>query len=288
MKFNSKYAGQYYQMQGGEVYVLRGDGKFAYASADIENIIAVQLTGFYMIGANGKAMYQTTTDGWVDLSAGWQNTGYAPIRQYTAKDAEYYVNKVIKNNARILENNLVCAAFANKLTEDQQTTLYSLQMRMQSRNQRILDDGLCSNIKVSTPPGYSLLDNALANFMNAYANGAPITGGIGLVVSTTVVIVVSCIVVASMATAAYFAYKAFAAESEKDVQYSDELTRTLMEKLTPEEYEQLKNETQGIVTKSRLASRLSGWGDMAKFSLLALGGLLVYKLIKDKRKGNNV
>ena len=61
-----------------------------------------------------------------------------------------------------------------------------------------------------------------------------------------------------------------------------------MDKLTPEEYEQLKKETQGIVTKSRLVSRLSGWGDMAKFSLLALGGLLVYKLIKDKRKGNNV
>ena len=64
-----------------------------------------------------------------------------------------------------------------------------------------------TDIKVSTPPGYSLLDNSLANFMNAYANGAAITGGIGLVVSTTVVIVVSCVVVASLATAAYFAYR---------------------------------------------------------------------------------
>lgn len=283
MKFNSKYAGQYYQMQGGEVYTLRGDGRFAYAGASIENVIAVQLTGYYLIGANGQAMYQTTTDGWIELSSGWQNTGYSPIRQYTAKDAEYYVNEVIKNNARILENNLLCAAFANKLTEDEQTTLYLLQTRLQSRNQRILDDGLCTDIKVSTPPGYSLLENSLSSFMNAYATGAPITGGIGLVVSTTVVIVVSCVVVASLATAAYFAYKAFAAESKKDVQYSDELTKTLLNKLTPEEYSQLKNETQGIVTKTRISSRFGGAFGLIKWVAVIAGGLIAYKYYKDKK-----
>lgn len=285
MKFNSKYAGQYYQMQGGEVYTLRGDGKFAYAGADITNVIAVQLTGYYLIGANNNPMYQTTGNGWVDLSAGWQNTGYAPIRQYSAKDAEYYVNKVIKNNARILENNLLCAAFANKLTEDEQTTLYSLQMRLQNRNQRLLDNGLFANIKVSSPPGYSLLDNSLSSFMNAYANGAPI-GSIGLVVSTTVAIVVSCVVLASMATAVYFMCKAFAAESEKDVQYSDELTKILLNKLTPEEYAQLKQETQGIVTKTRLSSRFSGIGAGVKLVALLAGGLLAYKWYKNKKKGS--
>ena len=282
MKFNSKYAGQYYTLQGGEVYVLRGDGKFAYAGANTASNIVVQLTGYYKQGAS-SVMYQTTQDGWIKLSDGWQNTGYAPIRQYTAKDAEYYVNQVIRNNAHILENNLFCARFASKLNDDEQYELYRLQSALQDRNERIVNDGLCTDIKVSSPPGYSKLDWYLNQFMQAYANGAEVNG-VG-VISTTAIIVVSCIVVASLATAAYFAYKAFAAESERDVKYSDELTKTLLNKLTPEEYEQLKRETNGIVTKTRLSSRFSGAFGLLKWGAVIAGGLLVYKYIKDKKKG---
>lgn len=282
MKFNSKYAGQYYTLQGGEVYVLRGDGRFAYAGANTASNIIVQLTGYYKQGTS-SIMYQTTQDGWINLSDGWQNTGYAPIRQYTAKDAEYYVNQVIRNNAHILENNLFCARFASKLNDDEQYELYRLQSALQSRNERIVNDGLCTNLKVSSPPGYSKLDGYLNQFMQAYANGAEING-VG-VISTTAIIVVSCIVIASLATAAYFAYKAFAAESEKDVKYSDELTKTLLNKLTPEEYEQLKRETNGIVTKTRLSSRFSGAFGLLKWGAVIAGGLLVYKYIKDKKKG---
>lgn len=282
MKFNSKYAGQYYTLQGGEVYVLRGDGKFAYAGANTASNIIVQLTGYYKQGTS-SVMYQTTQDGWIKLSDGWQNTGYAPIRQYTAKDAEYYVNQVIRNNAHILENNLFCARFASKLNDDEQYELYRLQSALQARNERIVNDGLCTDIKVSSPPGYSKLDGYLNQFMQAYANGAEING-VG-VISTTAIIVVSCIVVGSLATAAYFAYKAFAAESEKDVKYSDELTKTLLNKLTPEEYEQLKRETNGIVTKTRLSSRFSGAFGLLKWTAVIAGGLLVYKYIKDKKKG---
>lgn len=282
MKFNSKHAGQYYTLQGGEVYVLRGDGRFAYAGANTASNIIVQLTGYYKQGTS-SLMYQTTQDGWIKLSDGWQNTGYAPIRQYTAKDAEYYVNQVIRNNAHILENNLFCARFASKLNDDEQYELYRLQSALQARNERIVNDGLCTDIKVSSPPGYSKLDGYLNQFMQAYANGAEVNG-VG-VISTTAIIVVSCIVVASLATAAYFAYKAFAAESEKDVKYSDELTKTLLNKLTPEEYEQLKRETNGIVTKTRLSSRFSGAFGLLKWGAVIAGGLLVYKYIKDKKKG---
>lgn len=285
MKFNSKYAGQYYTLQGGEVYVLRGDGRFAYAGANTASNIMVQLTGYYKQGAS-SLMYQTTQDGWIKLSDGWQNTGYSPIRQYTAKDAEYYVNQMIRNNAHILENNLICAKFASKLNDDEQYELYRLQSALENRNKRIMDDGLCSQIKVSSPPGYSKLDGYLSQFMQAYANGAEING-VGVVISTTAVIVVSCIVVASLATAAYFAYKAFAAESERDVKFSDELTEKLLSKLTPEEYEQLRRETQGIVTKVRLNARFSGAFSILKIALFAGAGLAIYKLIKQNKQNKN-
>ena len=276
MKYNSKYTGQYYQLASGEVYVLRGDGKFAYAGADSDNTVMVQLTGYYLAGADGKDMFQTTSGQWIKMDDGWKNTGYSPIRMYSQKDAQYYVDKILKANATILENNLLCARFAYKLDADQQFTLYQLQTRLQSRNQHLLDDGLCSSQKVSSPPGYSLLDGSLNTFMTAYAGGIPITG-IGSVVTTIVVVAV---VIASLATAAYFAYKYLASEAEKDVKYSDELTKVLVSKLTPEEYQQLLEETRGIVTKSKITSKLGGAFSVLKFGLLVAAGFAVYQSIK--------
>lgn len=260
-------------MQGGEVYTLRGDGKFAYAGAESNSMVGVQLTGYYKQGTNG-IMYQCTNGGWVDLADGWQYIGYAPVRQYTQKDAQYYVNKIIRANANILENNLFCARFANKLTEDQQHQLRGLQNRLESRNNRLLSDGLCSNQQVSTPPGYADLQvylNALMNYES-----------IGAVISTTTIVVIA-VVVASLATAAYFAYKYLASEAEKDLKYSDELTRTLMSKLTEEEYQQLMQETQGIVTKAKLISKLGGGLSVIKWVLVGLGGYALYKAIRNRK-----
>lgn len=272
MKYNSKYTGQYYQLQGGEVYVLRADGRFAYAGAESSAVVMVQLTGYYYAD---EGMYQTTTGGWVRLSDGWQNTGYSPIRLYTQKDAQYYVNKIIKANATILENNLFCARFAGKLTEEQQFMLYGLQTRLEGRNKQLLDDGLCKDQKVSTPPGYGLLSNELSTFMQAYSSGAQI----GAVVSVGT-IVVAAIVIASLATAAYFAYKYLASEAEKDVKYSEELTKTLMQKLSKEEYDQLMRETQGIVTKSKLTAKFGGAMSVLKWVLVGSAGLAMYNYLK--------
>lgn len=275
MRFNSKYSGQYYQLQGGDIYTLRGDGRFAYTSAGDEGLVMVQLTGYYRNGADGSAMYQTTSGGWIRMADGWENTGYAPIRQYSQKDAQYYVNKVLKANASILENNLFCARFASRLTDDQQATLYMLQSRLESRNKQLLSDGLLEDQQVATPPGYSLLSNDLASFMQAYSTGAKISG-VGALATT---IVVTAIVIASLATAAYFAYKYMASEAEKDMKYSEELTKILIEKLTPEEYDKLMQETQGIVTKSKLIAKFGGALSVMKLALLAGAGLAIYKLI---------
>lgn len=274
MKYDSKYAGQYYYMHGGAVYTLRGDGKFAYVGIEgYEKMVTVQLTGYYKQGAN-STMYQCTNGGWINLTDGWQYTGYAPITQYTQKDAQYYVNKIIRANANILENNLFCARFANKLTEDQQHQLRGLQIRLEGRNERLLNDGLCGDKQISTPPGYADLQ--------AYLNALMNYESIGAVISTTT-IVISAIVIASLATAAYFAYKYLASEAEQDVKYSDELTRTLMSKLTNEEYQQLMRETNGIVTKSKLTARLGGGLSMIKWLLLAFSGYALYKVIKNKK-----
>lgn len=270
MKFDSNYSGKYYQLKDGEVYVLRGDGRYAYAGATTGGVVSVQLTGYYGTGSDGNAMYQTTGGGYIRLADGWQYQAYSPIKQYTQKDAQKLVNTIIKNNARILENNLVCARFANKLSEEQQWELVGLQSRLESRNEKLLEDGLCVNQKVSTPPGYADLQGYLSSFMAGDA-----------VASATITLVVVAIVLASMSVAAYFAYKYLAAESEKDVKYSDELTKVLTEKLTDEEYQQLLDETNGIVTKAKLSSKLGNGLGWAKWLLLGAAGLALIKAFKD-------
>lgn len=284
IQYNNTYAGQYYQLTNGVVYELRADGKFAGTSASMDDynpVVQVQLTGFTRLGADGNTMAQTTSDSWIRLADGWQNVGYSPLKQYSQADAEYYVDKLIKNNARILENNLVCAMFPGKFTAEQRTELYFLQKRLQERNARLLNDGLCTNLKQAYPPGYSLLENKLNEFMTGWDNGIY---GVGLVVSASTIIV-SAVVIASLATAAYFAYKALYNESEQDVKYSDELTKILLSKLTSEEYELLKKETQGIVTKSKLRAKLNNTGNILKWGLVLLGGYAAYKVIMDKKGG---
>lgn len=275
--FNSKYAGQYYQMQGGEVFTRTSVGVYKYAGVVTDSVAVVQLTGNYEVSARGNAMYQTTSGGWINLSSGWKYQAYAPIRMYSAKDAQYYVDRLIKNNARILENNLLCVRFLDKLDADQRLTLRELQSRLEVRNETLLSDGLVEGQKVSTPPGYSDLALYLQNFMNTI-------DGVGAIVSTSTIVVVA-IVVASLATAAYFAYRALYQESAEDVKYSDELTKTLMEKLTPEEYQQLMEETQGVVTKAKLNAKFGGALAGLKWGLVAIAGYIVYDYFK---KGNKI
>ena len=273
MTFNKSRAGQILQMVNGEVWTLTADG-FTYTGAYIDSgaYAKVTLTGWSTPGNNGVTFWQTASGGWIILADGWQSVGYSTA--YSARSAQSYVDEIIKNNQLILQNNLVCARFANKLTSAQLAQLRGLQSRLNNRNKSLMEDGLVSVQDTSYPRGYADLANALNEVM---ATGG--TYGIGVVVSTTVIIVVSAVVVASLATAAYFAYKAFAAESRDDVKFSKELTKTLTSKLTPEEWQQLQDETQGIVTKTRVKQTISNLGSLGSFLLtggIVLGGLWVY------------
>lgn len=146
--------------------------------------------------------------------------------------------------------------------------LFDLQSRLDARNTELLNDGLCTEQKVSSPPGYSAWYGYLQSFMTEAISGV------------TATIVVSAIVIASLATAVYFAYKYMASEAEKDIKYSEELTKVLMERLTPEEYEQLMEETRGIVTKSNLKAKFGGALSALKWGLIAAAGYVLYKAFK--------
>lgn len=239
--------------------------------------VVVTTTGYYYKG-EGSIVFLQTTEGYyliVDTNnPSWGATAGNPVKQYSASAAQKLVDTIINNNKTIIACNLFCARFADKLTQDQRVQVVELQKRLLKRNAALQNDGLCEGLETNYPAGYAQLQPYLDKLMQSQ--------GVG---SVTVSIIVAAVVIASLSTAAYFAYKYYASESEDDVKYSKELTETLMAKLTPEEYEQLKKETAGIVTKARIKQTLSTIGGELKVLGLvaaAIGGYMLYKTWRNR------
>lgn len=245
---------------------------------NVEKGTFVTLTGYVAYTGSDNTYLLDTYGNWVHVSRDtmywdfdFENRKVLP--HYTKKEAQRLVNIIIKNNKAILRNNLLCARFSNKLTAEQREQVRELQNRLMKRNTALQDDGLCEGLQSNYPAGYSDLQPYLDKLM------AP--DGVG---SVTVAIIVSAVVIASLSTAAYFAYKYFATQSEDDVKFSKELTRTLTEKLTDEEYQQLMQETKGIVTKAKIKQSLATVGGEFKLLGIAaafLGGYMLYKRWQD-------
>ena len=263
--FNKNVAGYRYQLYGGYTYSLREDGRFAGTATDrLESVI---LTGWYIRRDNGSDMYMTLSGEYIDLTEGWKADTVA--YSVTPATAQKLVNTIISCNKQIIANNVLCARFASKLSASERKQLYDLQKRLEERNSALMSDGIVTDITTSYPQGYIYLQSYLDQFMAS--------GGIG---SVTVTIVVAAIVIASLSTAAYFAYKYYAQEAESDVKYSKELTAALTSKLTDAEYQQLLEETKGIVTKAKIRASLSSYSSMLGIALLAAGGLLIYRRLQ--------
>lgn len=238
----------------------------------------VTLTGWFTT-QQGLSYYQTTDSlyQYVTLLDNNMPVQYDSNGNSNGYDAQELVNGIIKNNKRILENNLICARFAYKLNLNQRDLLYNLQSRLEIRDNALVNNQLISKAEVSYPKGYQNESSYLKKFMD---DG----GKVGLVLSGTATIVVSAIVLASVGAAAYFAYQAYYAESMDDVKYSDELTAILADKLTPEELQMLKDETAGIVTKARLKSSVGSLGSILKWAAYGFAAYTIYKLIAPKAK----
>ena len=72
-----------------------------------------------------------------------------------------------------------------------------------------------------------------------------------------------------------FAYQTYFRESEQDVRYSRELTESLKNKLTEAEYQQLLEETAGLLTRQKISQQIASIGGNLKNILLIGLGLLI-------------
>lgn len=262
--------------------VVGDDLSFNYPVRNIAFGDYVLLTGVYVYFTKSQRYYVTRSGGYITYDifsnyGSWQNDwkqdGFGKkSAEYSQTQAQALVNKIIKNNKIIIANNLLCARFASKLTEAQKSQVRELQNRLQARNNALQAGQLTTNVQTSYPAGYAEL--------SAYLDALMAGETIGL--ATWAIVVIAATVIAATATAAYFAYKAYADESERDVKYSKELTAILTSKLTEEEYQMLLNETKGIVTKARIKQSLSSYGKALTIAGLLVGGALLYKYFKNK------
>lgn len=233
------------------------------------------LTGYFVIITDNEHAMLTTSGVWIILNYNnpqWEADGRVRTRTYSVSEAQALVNRIIKANIKITQNNLLCARYASKFTAAQQQQIRELQQRVVSRDNELKNAGFCTDVKTSHPAGYAELEPYLAALMNGQAIG----------IATWAVVVIACAIIASLSTAAYFAYKYYASEAEKDVKFSEDLTKVLVSKLTPEEYEQLLNETKGIVTKARILQSIGSYGKIFIYAAAIVGGALLFRVIKNK------
>ena len=229
----------------------------------------VTLTGWY----DGNFYYIVEYPGYyIDLDD-WQHLSYSA--QISPSQAQEEINKLIKNNQIIFENNLLMARFANVLSISEKNTLYALQKRLEQRDNMLREADVFTQMQEAKIMGYSNYENYLNNFMSSY------NSGVGLVISTTTAIIVGAVIVASLSTAAYFAFKAAYEESVQDVKLSKKLLQTLAKyNVSEEDMAIIEQETQGIVTKAvfmqKIKTTLSNYKNIILLGALGYIGYELY------------
>ena len=244
---------------------------------DCEKGYWVELTGYYCWyeGYPEYLYFQTTFGNWfaVLTEGAWaRSKNNASVPHYSRDQVQAMIDAMLKNDKRIVENNLFCARYADKLTAEQKKAVVQLQRRVQERQEALKSEGYVTDIQTAKPEGYAEFEPYLDKLMNS---------GVGI--ATWAALLIYCFVIGSLAGAAYFVYRDFFAQAKEDVKWSDELTATLKAKLTEEEYAQLEKETQGIVTKATIKSRFAGIGKGLLYGGILLGGALLYRLFRDRK-----
>ncbi len=268
--FLSEYSGGRVRGVNGAIVVYIQPNGVQTGGAQYDGLSVIfTLTGWVWMDGN-TLYFQTLEDPNAYIKLTQDNTTWEYLgitKTISAGQAQDVINGIIRNNQYILNNNLLCARFANKLTTAERQMLYNLQYRLEQRNEALKNDELLTNQQKGYPEGYSEFGSELQSFMK--------NPGIGVVLSTTAIICISAVVVASLSTAAYFAYKAYYDESAQDVKYSKQLTETLQAKLTEEEYQQLLQESAGLLTRQKISQQIASIGGNLKNLLLVGLGLLI-------------
>lgn len=165
------------------------------------------------------------------------------INAGATKSVQAELNELIQNHQIILENNLLCARII-KVAETNNITvpthlrkkLYDLQIRLQDRNNELKKHPDITEYQEATSPNFSRYNSILQDFMN--------NPKIGVVISTTVAIVIAVTIFVLSGSTAYLIIRTLTAKSKEDIKYSDKLLNDLKQYLPEPVFNQLIKENE--------------------------------------------
>lgn len=254
----------------GEAVIQNGNDGFTVDAGTV-----VTLTGWYFFIQDYTCYYIVEYPGYYINIESWSVTG--TIQAKTQAQAQSLINELLKNNQYIFENNLLLARYANRLNLSEKNTLYGLQKRLEQRDNMLRESDVFSEMQEARIIGYSNYESYLNQFMRSHKQG------VGIAATTLMAIIVGVAVVSSLATAAYYAFKAAYEESKQDVELSRKMLQ-IFEKyqMSEEDIAIIQQETQGIVTKRVLMEKINNW--LGNSKMLIVGGLAVllgYKIYQN-------
>ena len=254
-------------------------GKYRIITQTVQPGLQILLTGRLMLLSDGTKCFQAMTGN----SYGYileENAGYwskTPTNTNTDK-AQTYLEELITYNQHILENNLLCARAIELISDggglvsnDTRAKLHALQTRLSARNEALKQSGYITEIQEATSPEFSVYNNSLIKFMQ--------TPGIGLVITTTVALIVIGVIIATTSALVYVLVKNQHTEAKKDVEYSDDLMTNLRKFLPPKVFDQLMKENAANAKQFNKATDAASGKSLLNTAKYLAVGFLGFSLI---------
>lgn len=197
--------------------------------------------------------------------------------------AQDVLNELLQNNNDVATNILIGSLFVSKLeSKGYNVDVYKGQIkglynRLNERNKKIIDSGYVDSIKKES---VSQIDNTLSNSIK----------GVGLVLTTGIVIAITASVVAVMASLAWYIFYSLNMESRNDVSKSKELNKILA-KVDPKTKEEVIEFCQEYGDNrykdgARKVKMELLWDNVKKYGLIA-GGVALFFYVNNKGLLNN-
>lgn len=268
-----------------------GNGKYKIVSVNFKAGTTVLLTGRAIEFGDGKIAFQIRygDKGWgYILEENMNDWRYHSLVNHSETDSvQKAVNEILKNNQHILENNLLCARMISlydkkgiAVPKEHRQLLYNLQARLQNRNTEIKKQA--TEVQEAQSPNFNGYGTDLQNFMQ--------NPKIGLIISTTLAIVIIAVLVILTGTTAYLLFDKFRSESKQDIKYSDELTLELKKYLPADVYNQLIKENKANADQfNKIIDKASGKGMLKTAGYAAagvLGFMFLTNVFANSQKGN--
>ena len=208
------------------------------------------------------------------------------INSSSTRSAQADLNELISNHQVILENNLLCArmikiAESNNITipKNLRNQLYDLQIRLQDRNLELKSLPDVTQYEEAVSPNFSQYNGVLKEFMS--------NPKIGLVISTTVAIIVMAVIFVLAGSTTWLVIRTLADRSKEDIKYSDSLTNELKKYLPEPVYNQLIKENEKNANQfARAANRgsISSTIKTVGYGLAGILGFMFFTNLMDKYK----